>query len=354
MNTTSEQDQFIASLDGDLTPEQAAHLLELGEGDTGGTSDNGGVPGASRDDGAGAGTGENAEQQAGTGAPADGSVNGDGLNSENAVILAKDGKHTISYDKLLEARQGKQQAEATLQATQAQLAEAQAKLDELQRQAQARADAGETATAVDNQAAAAQAAIDAGVDPALFGDFSEADLAKGIQTLVDMRVGAKVQEALAAIDAKLTPIQQERERTAAEEHYGAIYKEHPDADSIYESKELSDWIDAQPSFVRDNYRGVLQAGTTQQVIELFHAFKTGTGGQAATGSAKADPAAAARAALAAAKSEVPGSLSDIPGGRPGAGASREEVLASMESTEMLEAMEDMTPEQIERFLDRRL
>ncbi|MFG9976450.1 hypothetical protein ACG3QR_32335, partial [Pseudomonas aeruginosa] len=28
------------------------------------------------------------------------------LNAENAVILAKDGKHTIGYEKLVEARQG--------------------------------------------------------------------------------------------------------------------------------------------------------------------------------------------------------------------------------------------------------
>jgi primosomal replication protein N len=37
----------------------------------------------------------------------------------------------------------------------------------------------------DNQANIAQQAIDQGVDPAIFGDFSEKDLAAGIQKLVD-------------------------------------------------------------------------------------------------------------------------------------------------------------------------
>jgi hypothetical protein len=106
---------------------------------------------------------------------------------------------------------------------------------------------------------------------------------------------------------------------------------------------------------------VLQKGTTQQVIELFSAFKqaTGTtqgaGAGAAEGTEQVNPEAvkaAAQAAIATAPSRVPASLTDLPGGRP-AGLSRDEQMADMNGRELLDAMGagNMTPEQIERFLN---
>lgn len=366
MTTTDQQNEFIQSLNGDLSPTQAAQLLEMsGQGDTGATSSElaaqpgaAPVPAAGSAQGDAGTTGANDSATAATAATpaaapaATPAAAANELNAGNAVILAKDGKHTISYDKLVEAREGEKHWKAQAEAAQTQLAE-------LQAQAKARADAGQTPTQTDAQVAAAQAAIDQGIDPGIFGDFSEEDLAKGIQTLVNAKVAQQVD---AIVAQKLAPIQQKHATDATQTHYAAIYEAHPDADSLAESKELADWINTQPSFVRDGYSTVLQKGSTQQVIELFSAFKQATGttqsagaGAATGGTEQVDPAAvkaAAQAAIANAPTRVPASLTDLPGGRP-AGLSRDEQMADMNGRELLDAMQggNMSPEQIDRFLN---
>lgn len=359
--TTEQQEEFIEALEGDLSPQQAAQLLELGEGDSGDTS-----PRTEDEPDPSAKTGEGAtgKPESGSAGSTDGgkpaekdtkAVDESQLNADNAEILAKDGKHTISYDKLVEARQGKQQAEQQLIEKEAKLAETQARLDQLLEEAKAREAAGDGATKVDTQAAAAKAAIDSGANPEIFGDFSEEALAKGISTLVAMQVEARVKAVMQEVDAKLTPLQRTQQKNALDSHYEAIYEKHPDADSIAESKELDDWINAQPSFVRDGCRAVLESGTTQQVIELFTTFKASREAQPGDTDPQAgDVKAKAKAALEGATQSVPASLSDFPGGKPGAGASREEALANMDATDMLEAMENMTPEQIDAFLNKSL
>ena len=353
MSTTDQQNEFIQSLSGELTPDQAAQLLEMGiQGDTGAQApDLSALPGAD----AGAGTQGNVSGNPSTNpAPGDGASKGDGattpeseLTAENAVILAKDGKHTIEFERLVEARQQRD-------AYKAQAEEAARQLAELQEQAKARADAGQGPTKTDNRVAAAQAAIDQGVDPALFGDFSEEALAKGIATLVAAQVEARVSKAL-------EPIQAKQATDATQAHYRAIYDAHPDADSIAESKELNDWMGAKPSFVRDALQSVLQGGTAAQVIELLAAFKQETGGarqqanSPTTGAALADEKAvreAAKKAIESAQPTPPASLTDFPGGRA-AGLTREEQLAQLNGRELLDAMQtgSMSPEQIERFLN---
>lgn len=67
---------------------------------------------------------------------------------------------------------------------------------QLQADAQQRIENGQAPTTQDNQAAIAQQAIEQGVDPAVFGDFSEKELAAGIQKVVDMCVAAMVDQRL--------------------------------------------------------------------------------------------------------------------------------------------------------------
>jgi hypothetical protein len=355
MSINQQQSAFIESLDDIPTPEQAAKLLELGEGDTGAKPDSG-EPNAATGtdttstasetkagDDATAGTGEEGKQAPGTkpdtATPTE-------LNPDNAVILAKDGKHTIGYEKLVEAREGEK-------AWRAKAEDAQRELDALRAQAKQRADAGEAPTQTDTNVDKAQAAIDKGVDPAIFGDFSDEAIAKGIEALVNARVG----EVMKVVDAKLAPLQQGKATDADAAHYAAIYAKHPDADSLAESQQLRSWIDAQPSFVRSNYDAVLKAGTTTQVIELFDSFKQATGGGAAadTTTTKAGVKAAAAAAIAKAQeTQVPNSLTEIPGGRPGAGATRDEAWSQMDGPALVEAMADASPEQIDRYLNRRV
>lgn len=344
MTITNEQDEFIQSLEGDITPEQAAQLLEMGEGDTG-DPESGSVPDAAsaeQGDDQKAAAAENGQQQMTEG---DGDGQGEGEpDPENTFILAKDRKHTIPYEKLVEARERAKAAEARA-------AEVESKLAEYQQAAEQRKAEGEEPTEADTNAAVAQAAIDQGVDPEIFGDFSEEALAAGIQKLVDLQVQAKVEQ---LVSEKLAPLQQKAAQEAASAHLQAIYEAHPDADSIVESKELADWIGSQPSFVQQAMQQVLQEGSTQEVIELFDQFKKATGTtQAAQAPAHADVKAAAKRVIANAKPDIPNSLTDLQGGKPGS-TTLDEAMSNMDGADLLEAMAEMPPEKIEQFLNRRL
>ncbi len=330
------------TIEGALSPEQAAAALAAGEGDTSAELENGGTSDATTvtDDAAtndgdykakpdAAATGEDAGTKTEAGDPA------------NAVVLARDGVHTIPYETLVKHREGEQHWKAQAEAAQQQLAE-------LQAQAQARADAGTAPTKTDNMVATAEAAIEAGADVGIFGDFSEEALAKGIATLVEQQVQARV-------NAALEPLATKQAKDAAAAHYDAIYSKHPDADSIAQSTEFAAWVNAQPSAVRNAYWGLFDAktgGTAEEIVEVFDAFKAVSTPNPNTPAA-ADPKAAASAAVAAARATPPASLSSIPGARV-EGASELDRAADMSGPDMLEATKNMSPAQIEAWLDRQI
>lgn len=337
--TTTQSEFFQAhAVNGELTDAQMLQMMNLPEGDTSALLD-GGMPDAAapeqvKPDSAQGPTNDKTNDSATTPEP----------DPAKAVVLAKDGVHTIPYEKLVEARDGakhwKDQAEAAM-----------AELNALKAQAQQRADAGQAPTQTDAAVATAQAAIAQGVDPAIFGDFSEEALATGIQTLVDMRVQERVD---AALNKALAPLQQQQQAEAANAHLSAIYAAHPDADSIAESKELASWIAAQPSFARAGFQAVLQQGSTAEVIEFFDTFKQATGRAAQqTATGKPDVAAAAQAALAKAKAPVPTSLSEIPAGSK-AHHDETEALMEMSDSNALNSFMGKSPEQIRALLERAL
>lgn len=327
MTTTQEFFQTHAQ-DGVLTPQQAAQFLELAQGDTGlQTPEIDDVPAVIAD--------------ASKTTPA---VQGE-PDPANTVILAKDGKHTIGYEKLVEAREGEKHWKAQ--------AEAQAaELDALKAEALARANAGQAPTQADNVVAAAAAAIEQGVDPDIFGDYSEEALAKGIQALMSKQVAQLSAELRGELAQLVQPLQQKQAVDATQAHYEAIYAKHPDADSLAESKELKDWIGKQPSFVRTGYESVLAKGTTAEIVEFFDAFKAATG-KTQAGNAQADPKAVARAALAKLQDAVPSSLSDIPGGTAGP-ANKHEAMSKLSPIEQAEALAEMSQDAREAFLNRRM
>ena len=330
------------TIEGALSPEQAAAALAAGEGDTSAELENGGTPDAATvTDEATATDGDNK-------AKSDAAATGEGAGTTteagdpaNTVVLARDGKHTIPYETLVKHREGEQHWKAQAEAAQQQLAE-------LQAQAQARADAGTAPTKTDNMVATAEAAIEAGADVGIFGDFSEEALAKGIATLVEQQVQARV-------SAALEPLTTKQAKDAAAAHYDAIYSKHPDADSIAQSTEFAAWVNAQPSAVRNAYWGLFDAktgGTAEEIVEVFDAFKAVSTPNPNTPAA-ADPKAAASAAVAAAKATPPASLSSIPGARV-EGASELDRAADMSGPDMLEATKNMSPAQIEAWLDRQI
>jgi hypothetical protein len=130
---TTSQESFYDSIGDRLTPEQALQALALEEsGDTGATTpEPGGAPTTTTvpaQPAADAGT-EKEQQQPAQGAANDGktvdvsatAVDESNIDPNKAVVLAKDGKHTIPYAKLEEARKGAQQWQATAEAAQQQL-----------------------------------------------------------------------------------------------------------------------------------------------------------------------------------------------------------------------------------------
>lgn len=314
------QENFIQqyATDGDMTAQQAAQLLELGMGDTG-LPENSDLPGVTT-------------ETAPAAAPTDAE-----LTAENAVVMAKDGKHVIDFQKLVDAREEGKTWRATAE-------QAQQELEALRAQAQQREAAGIAPTIADNQLAAASAAIEAGANPDLFGDFSEEAIAAGVKALV----AEQVAKALAPMHKQTA----DNSATAKfDAHLSAIAAAHPDYESLAESQELSNWIDSQPSIAREGYRAALERGTTSQYIELFDTFKAATGsGQAPSAVSAKD---AAKAVIARTQANAPLSLSDIPGGKAVAG-SRDEAMAAMNPHQLAEAMQSMTPKQIEDYMSRSL
>lgn len=329
MDITEQQNELIETNGGKASPELAAQLLEQAlNGDTA-NAENGSQPATTQV------TEENTPKVEGQ----DGT-----LNADNTVILAKDGKHTIPYDKLVEARNGEKEWKQKFD-------EAQQQLAQLQADAQERKDNGQAPTTQDNQANIAQQAIDQGVDPAIFGDFSEKDLAAGIQKVVDMRVATMVDQRLKDV---LAPLQQQQAVSAEQAHFTEIFAVHPDAESIVESKEFSDWKNAQPSFLKDAYETVLDKGSAAQVVELLGLYKSNTqSGHQSVQTANDAVKAVAQKAVSQAQTPPPNSLSDLPAGSP-AGVSRDERLAAMSPAQLAEEMQGWTPDQVEQFLNRRV
>lgn len=275
--------------------------------------------------------------EADTGAPTD------EVNADNAVILARDGKHTIPFEKLQQAREAERLALQKAQHAEQQAQSALAELERLRAQ-QAQSNTAAQQTHVDSQIDIAQQAIESGIDPSIFGDFDEDGLAKGIAQLVNERATKLVDEKLAQA---LAPLNQKQQIDEVQQHFSAIMSAHPDVESVAESQEFADWIDKQPSYTKQAIDAVLQQGTAQQVIEVLNQFK------ATHAPVSQDPAnikQAAKDKLANTTPNIPASLSDIAGGQTH--TSPDDRLAAMNSVDMLSEMESWSQEQIDRFLNR--
>ena len=183
----------------------------------------------------------------------------------------------------------------------------------------------------------------------IIGNDAREALAAGIQKVVDMRVAAMVDQRLKDV---LAPLQQQQAVSAEQAHFTEIFTAHPDAESIVESKEFSDWMYAQPSFVKNAYQNVLEQGSSKDVVELLGQYKSAN--QLPQAAQTVDTVrAAAQQAVRQAQTQVPHSLSDFPAGSP-AGVSRDERVANMTPAQMIEEMSDWAPDQVEQYLNRRV
>lgn len=337
----SEVDEFFQAhqIEGSLSPEQAAELMSLaGSGDIGALApEQGDAPIVTPE--------AVAEQQPEA-------VIDSEVNAENSVLMAKDGKHTIPFEKLVEAREGERHWKQQAQHEQQLREQALQELELLRTQAQARVDAGQAPTQADMNAAIAQQAIDAGVDPAVFGDMDEEGLANGV-LLISQQVAAQATkpllEEIKALKEQLAPVHQRQVEDANQAHFASVREKHPDFESIVESQELADWINSQPSFVRDQMNLVVEKGNATQAIELLDAFKSAVKTQ--TPAPGKDVRAAAQAAIESAKPAVPASLSDFQGGKAVAG-NRFDAISNMDAASMADALAGLPPDQVEAFLSR--
>lgn len=360
---TNEHGNGIGGDESPLTVEQAGELMRLIEsGDTSSLGlDFGGAPSPAPapEGGEKTPTGEEGKT-----AGADGSTKTDGegekgaipedqQNADNTVILAKDGKHTIAFDHLVKARQQRDEAAAAAVAAEAKAAEAVAALEALRAEAAKRADEGKAPTRMDNLTAQAEQAIKDGADAELFGDFSEAALKAGIEKLVDQRVEARV---AALVDAKLAPIAAKEAQTAANEHEAFIFGKHPNAVSIVESTEFAAWVNALPKVAQPAIWATFDpktGGTAEEVVGILDDYVKSTGAPKLPRTPSDAAKAAADKAVGDASKAPPISISSIPGARAD-GTSLVESLSTMDGTELYSAMENMTPAQIEAFLNKQL
>ena len=246
------------------------------------------------------------------------------------VIVAKDGVHTIPYEKLTEAREAEQHWKRVA-------AEAQALLE------------AQKAAPVAAQQAPEKAETPQ-LDGDIFGDYSEEALAKGVEKLVASRTAAIEARFEAKLAQVLEPLQQQKAESAADQHFSAINAKHPDVESVVGSTEFAKWVDSQPSFVRDGVKAVIEAGTADQVIEALDAYKTATGKLAAT-QGKPSAVAAAQAAIAKAQAAVPMSLSEIPAGSS-PHADESAAMLDMSSIGLMDRFDGKTPEQIMALMNR--
>ena len=330
---TVDADNFIDDSfnDGDWSPQQAAQYLEMSmNGDTAKVDSIDTPTDTAADD----------VTEPDTDSTTDDSEPSTDADAET-VVMARDGVHTIPYEKLVEARERDR-------VSQEQLAAANAELELLRKQVQTPATVAPTQQEQDIETA--QAAIDAGVNPDYFGDFSEEALTDGINKLIDERVKAQVD---AQVAQALQPMQAREQESAAEAHMRTIYEAHTDADSIVESGEFEAWKASQPSYAQAAVDAVLTQGTAEQVVELLNNYKQSTN---STPAAKADKPSAddlkakARQAINNAAPPIPASLSDIPGGHKGA-TNMNEQMDAMSGIELADEMMNWSAEKREQYLN---
>lgn len=268
----------------------------------------------------------------------------------NNVVLARDGIHTIPYEKLVEARERDRVSQEALAA-------ANAELEILRKQNQTPATVAPTQQEQDIETA--QAAIDAGVNPELFGDFSEEALAKGIKELVAADVQAQVAaQVKAQVAEALKPMQAKEQESAEQAHFNAIYSVHKDADSVVQSSEFEAWKVGQPSYIQASINQVIDQGSAEQIVELLNNYKQSTNSTATPAKVEDTPAkptadelkAKAREAIKNTTPAVPASLSDIPGGHKGA-TSITEQMDSMSGIDIADEMMNWSAEKREQYLN---
>lgn len=247
------------------------------------------------------------------------------------VVLAKDGKHTIPFAELEETRERARYWEA--KALEMAAAQPAAKTEDT-------AQTEPTAVGYKTLRDQAQAAL-------LEGD-----------TELAAELNAKADEALLLLANEnalklIEPYQKREQESAVTRHFESIRAAHSDFDSIIESGAIAEWVEKQPSIVKEAYQSVLKQGNSQQVIELFDIYKGQTEKPSPAEAPNEKEAVARKAgeAIANAKSDVPNSLTDLPSGSRTAN-DEAEAIRNMDGMNLIDKFAGKTPDQIMELVSR--
>lgn len=252
------------------------------------------------------------------------------VKEQEPELLAKDGKHTIPYSELVDAREKAEHWENLSNQQKTLIEDLQAaKLQD------------EEQGGTENQEAILEEYE--GDYPEIADEMKE-NLKPFIQKMIDDGVAAATKQ----FDEKVAPIQQNNEEAAKQKRYDDIVSEHPDAVEVYKSQELRDWIDSQPSFVKATYDAVLQSSTAGQMNELLSAYKSATSQVKDDSSSIQDKA---KDIIVNTKQKAPASLTDIPAGPTGT-LNESEAMLEMTPGQLEQKFAGKTPEQIEALMSK--
>jgi len=242
---------------------------------------------------------------------------------EGAPIASKSGEYTIPYEKLAEAR-------GERNALREQVALMQEQIAGLTAQQQSN-----THARPDENLGAAIQAIEDGFDPAIFGDFSEESLAKGIAVLTRQITAQTESKLRSEFQQMLNPLVADKALAETQNHYDEIYKAHPDAGDIVESAQFAGWKASLPAFAQPGVDHALANGSVKDVIDVFTAFKQATN----------------QAAPDVRPLQVPISLSSVPGAAP-QDATAQILSMSGNPNGLLDRMQNMTSEQLDALMNQ--
>ena len=248
---------------------------------------------------------------------------GEDAGEEEPVVVAKDGKTTIPFSELQEARQRAKEASELA-------ARLQAELEAMKKPEPPKQDEPPQKTVKDLRREAREALIS--------GDMEKsADLDAQADELLIAQAEARAMKLV-------EPVKKSAEEQAEKAFYDAIRAVHPDFEQLIESGKIEAWIKSQPKIVQKAYMDVYESGTASEAIELLNMVK-------GTVKEPEPDKEAAKAKIAKAKAKPPASLSDVPASST-ANVDEAEAMLEMDGLSLVNKFAGKSPDQINDMLAR--
>lgn len=250
---------------------------------------------------------------------------------EKPVIMAKDGIHTIEYEKLEEAREERKLYKQEAESLKGENASLQETIDALTAAEEDPTD--DTAT---------QEAVEALTNL----QEQDPDVYKAVQAMLEAK-DQTFAEKLADLEDRfakvIEPIQQSTEETFEDRHFDAVTDVHEDLHEIMvEGGPVDEWVAKQPVFMQTAMNEVITNGDAQEVIDLVNQYKDSLPVEPSVEIPEPDIAAKAAEAVEAVKQNksVPNSLSAVPAGTK-AHHDENEALLNMSNQNQLAKFSNM-------------